>query len=117
MITAHETRQLMATDPQHWLLHLMDFVDDFRYFKDPAAIAEPFELHEGKLNAMLASTSEYLCDELGFEPPSWLSDVPALRYPWFVSGIESLKAIAIVESPLRFKIRQIFVLENFLSRV
>jgi hypothetical protein len=43
--------------------------------------------------------------------------VPACRKPWFVAGMENLKAIAVAESPLRFRIRKIFVLENFLSRV
>jgi hypothetical protein len=43
--------------------------------------------------------------------------VPAPHDPWFVSGMESLKAIALVESPLPFRLRKIFVLENFLSRV
>jgi hypothetical protein len=32
-------------------------------------------------------------------------------------GIENLKAITLVESPLRFRIRKIFVLDNFLRRV
>jgi hypothetical protein len=31
--------------------------------------------------------------------------------------MESLKAIALVESPLPFRIRKVFVLANFLSRV
>ena len=41
--------------------------------------------------------------------------VMALVYD--VGGLERLKAISIVESPLRFRIRKILVLENFLSRV
>jgi hypothetical protein len=54
---------------------------------------------------------------LGVEAPGWLASVPACRDPYFVSGMENLKAISIVESPLRFRIRKIFVLENFPSRV
>jgi hypothetical protein len=96
---------------------LFDFVDDFRYYKDPRMVAEPFDLGDDRLDAVLASTAESLCDELGIDPPAWLAGVPACREPYFVSGIENLKAISIVESPLRFRIRQIFVLENFLSRV
>lgn len=59
----------------------------------------------------------HLCDELGLEPPAWLAAVPASPLPWFVAGMENLKAIALAERPLRFRIRRIFVLENFLSRV
>ena len=95
----------------------MEFVDDFRYYKDPQAVAEPFELSDQKMDALLASMAESLCDEMDIEPPEWLARVPACREPYFVGGLENLKAISIVESPLRFRIRKIFVLENFLSRV
>jgi hypothetical protein len=60
---------------------------------------------------------EKLNDELGIECPRWILEVPACKDPWFVSGLENLKAIALVESPLQFRLRKIFVLENFLSRV
>jgi hypothetical protein len=43
--------------------------------------------------------------------------IPAYKDPWFVSGMENLKAITLVESPLHFRRRKIFVLGNFLSRV
>jgi len=117
MMTLKETRRLMQREPQDWCIHLMDFVDDFRYYKDPRAVAEPFEPGEPKWDALLASTAEALCDELGITPPHWLSGVPACDKPFFVGEIENLKAMSIVQSPLRFRIRKIFVLENFLSRV
>lgn len=117
MITLKETRKQIEEEPQHWCVHLMDFVDDFRYYKDQRALVEPFALAGDKMDALLASTAEALCDELGFETPSWLAEIPACEEPYFVGGFENLKAISIVESPLRFRIRKIFVLENFLSRV
>lgn len=117
MTTLKETRELIEREPQQWCVHLMDFVDDFRYYKDPRAIAEPFVQGAPETDALLASTAEALCDELGLTPPEWLSEIPACVEPFFVGGLENLKAISIVESPLRFRIRKIFVLENFLSRV
>jgi hypothetical protein len=117
MITLREVKEQVSADPKWWRIHLMDFVDDFRYYKDPQAVAEPFEPSDAKMDALLASTAESLCDELGLEPPEWLARVPASPDPYFVGGLENLKAISIVESPLRFRIRKIFVLENFLSRV
>jgi len=95
----------------------MNFVDDFRRSKDSRAIQEPFRQSEQKMDALVAATVESLCDELGLEPPPWLEEIPACEEPYFVSGIERLKAITIVQSPLRFRMRKIFVLENFLSRV
>ena len=116
MITLKETKQQIASDPQHWVIHLMDFVDDFRYYQSADALAEPFTLDHERFDALLASTAMRLCDEVGVECPDWILEVPACKDPWFVSGMESLKAIAIVESPVHFRLRKIFVLENFLSR-
>ena len=95
----------------------MDFVDDFRRRRDARAVAEQFAPGEPQTDALLASTAEALCDELKLTPPAWLAEVPACAEPYFVSGVENLKAISIVESPLRFRARKVFVLENFLSRV
>lgn len=117
MITLRETKERIESDPTNWTVHLMDFVDDFRYYKNPAALAVPFGSRHEQWDALLASTATSLCHELGVPTPSWIEDIPACREPWFVSGMESLKAIALVESPLPFRLRKIFVLENFLSRV
>lgn len=117
MITLVETKENINENPQWWRIALMDFVDDFRYHKNAKAIAEPFVLSDEKIDAMLASTAESLCDELGLPIPEWLNEISACREPYFVSGLENLKAAAIVQSPLRFRIRKIFILENFLIRV
>jgi len=117
MITLDQVREQIKSDPKHWRIYLMDFVDDFRYHRDPRTVAEPFALAGDRMDALLASTAEALCDELGIDAPEWLSRVPPCSEPYFVSGFENLKAISIVESPLRFRRRKIFVLENFLSRV
>jgi hypothetical protein len=117
MITLKETRGKIEADPRWWCIHLMNFVDDFRRHKDKSAVIEPFELGDQRMDALLASTAEALCDEAGIEPPEWLEGVPDLKEPWFVGDLERLKAISIVQSPLRFRIRKIFVLENFLTRV
>ena len=117
MNTLKKTKEKIKAEPPHWRVFLMDFVDDFRHYKNPEMIAEPFEPGDDKIDALLASTAEYLCDELKMKIPAWLDDVRPCGEPFFVSGIENLKARAIVESPLRFRIRKIFVLEDFLSRV
>ena len=117
MITIKETKEKIAADPRWWKIHFFDFVDDFRVNRNLKAISEPFELSDDKTDALLASTAESLCKELNLETPGWLREVPACQTPYFVSGLENLKAAAIVQSPLIFRIRKIFVLENFLERV
>lgn len=117
MRTLKATREEIESDPQWWCIHLMNFVDDFRRHKSLRAVSESFESRGVRMDALLASTSEALCDELGLVPPAWLEEIPACEEPWFVGDLQRLKAISIVESPLRFRMRKIFVLENFLSRV
>lgn len=117
MITAFETREKMKEDPHWWKIALMDFVDDFRRHKDAAAIEGPFIRGDEQIDAAFASVIESLCDELNVPVPAWLNEVPACKEPFFVAGLENLKATAIVETPLRFRIRKVFVLENFLTRV
>lgn len=112
-----QTKTQIERDPEQWSLYLMQFVDDFRRHRDLSMMEEPLRLTHNQFDALLASTAEALCDEQGVQPVPWLADVPACRSPWFVANIESLKAIALAESPLRFRLRKIFVLENFLSRV
>jgi hypothetical protein len=117
MTTLRKVKKQVTADPKWWGVHLMDFVDEFRRHKDARAVAEPFPLTDEKMDALLASTAETLCDEARIEPPEWPASVPACSEPYFVGGLENLKAFTIVESPLRFRLRKIFVLENFLSRV
>lgn len=116
MIALAEVRQRMDRDSESAILHLFEFVDEFRRVRDVSALEQPFVRGNERWDALTAATAESLCKEIGEEAPPWLADIPACRQPWFVSGLESLKAIALVESPLPFRLRQIFVLENFLSR-
>src|SRR6266545_6332686 len=108
MVTLKQVKRKIKDDPMNWSVHLMDFVDDFRYYRDQRMIEEPCELDDERFDALLAATAEQLCYELKIKPPEWILAVPAPRDPWFVSGMESLKAIALVESPLPFRLRKIF---------
>lgn len=118
MNTIRQTQESMLEDSENKWIYLMDFVDNFRYYKDMTAVKDAVVTgKDGDLEALLTSVVEYLCDELEIDPPEWTSNIPACKDPCFVHGMENLKAISIVESPLRFRIRKIFVLENFLCRV
>ena len=117
MITARETKQRMQDDPRWWKIALMDFVDDFRHHRDPAAVSEAFHLDDEEKDAVLAGTIETLCDELELPIPKWLGKVPACREPQFLSSIESIKAFSLAESPVHFRVRKVFVCDNFLFRV
>lgn len=100
-----------------WKIVLFDFVDAFR--RTPARHyidAPPADMLAPRLRALLASTVDALCEEQHCVPPWWCDGVPCLPEPWFVAELESLKAIAVAESPVHFRKRNIFVLGNFLER-
>lgn len=112
-----ETRRLMLQSKEFWHIPFMDFVDEFRRSKDVSRL-KPLSRQNERYDALLASTIEHLCNELPpCSPPDWVYDIPECSEPWFIAGVESLKAISLVESPVWFRRRHIFVLENFLSRV
>lgn len=67
--------------------------------------------------ALLNATARALSKELNLDYPWWARHNIFLQEPYFVSGIENLKASAIQESGIEFKKNNIFVLGNFLERV
>jgi hypothetical protein len=108
--------------------HLLgDFIDDFRLRaksreeKMGMVQDEPGSLDGDKppdIRAYLAAITETLCREAGLTPPDWTQKPDYfLKEPWFAGGLENLKAILLVESPIPFRRRNLFVSANALSRV
>jgi len=111
------SRKISEEGERTWSLWLFDFVDAFRRHPDsPPVEAPPVSESSPRMRALLASTVETLCEEQGIAAPWWRLGIGPLETPWFVSGIENLKAMALVESPAHFRKRNIFVLSNFLDR-
>ena len=93
-----------------WKLWLFNFVDAFRYHKTNHSINDPPHPDSPpEIKALLAATVETLCHELGVAIPWWCDAIPMLTKPWFVSDVENLKSMALVESPIHFRKRNIFV--------
>lgn len=104
-----------------WKIELFNFVDAFRSApngEEGRRLIEtpPVEKTPPRIKSLIASTAEALCAEKGVSLPHWTRGTPGLEEPWFVSGVENLKSMALVESPVHFRKRNIFVLENFLER-
>ena len=117
-ITASQAMQGVLKG-EDWKVSFMNFVDGFRRHPDFSLIREdPRELHpDEKMYALLQSIGIQLCSEHGMRPRGWLVKRAFLPEPWFVSGMKSLYASALKESPVSFRKNNIFVLENFLVRV
>ena len=108
--------------------HLLgDFIDDFRLRaksreeKMGMVQDEPKSLGGDRppdIRAYLAAVTESLCREAGLTPPEWTQKPDYfLKEPWFAGHLENLKAILLVESPIPFRRRNLFVSANALSRV
>lgn len=106
---------------------LGDFIDDFRLRAKSreeklALVEEKPELIQSEkfedIDAYLAAVAEYLCREAGLPLPDWTeSPEYFLHEPWFAGGLEDLKAILLVESPVPFRRRNLFVSANAMTRV
>jgi len=105
---------------------LGDLLDDFRE-RSPTP-AEKYALvseapvwldaeTQAECNAYLAAVAETLCREASLPPPAWTDSPPCfLHRPWFAGGFETLKALLLVESPVPFRRRNLFVSANALTR-
>jgi hypothetical protein len=101
-----------------WKVHMMDFVDEFRRSLDGRLIIlPPVATLDKRLQALLASTVAHLCNEVGMDAPAWALKSHFLETPWFLADMNSLKATALLESPLAFRRNNLFVQQNFLARV
>jgi len=110
--------RILADGESSWKGWLAELVDDFRRQPEMTLIASPPPAAlPARIRCLLAATVEALCAERGWPAPAWCAAVAPLPTPWFVAGMENLKASALVESPVFFRQRNVFVLGNFLSRI
>lgn len=100
-----------------WKIHLMNMVDEFRATLDMRILfLPPTKDSDTRIQALIASVVLQLCSEVEVEAPLWAKESYFLPEPWFISGMDSLKAFALLESPLAFRRNNIFVLDDFLKR-
>jgi transcriptional regulator with XRE-family HTH domain len=100
-----------------WKIHYMNLIDEFRRTLDARLLLlPPPRALPQELKGMLAAIVLTLCQEAEIQAPFWACKRYDLPKPWFVSETESLKATALLESPLAFRRNQIFVTGNFMER-
>ena len=97
-----------------------EFIDSWQampFGSRPVAIRDEPTAIDPLHDAYLGALAEHLALSGGLAVPSW-TEHPSrfLHEPYFAGGLESLKAILLVESPLAFRRRLIFISANALSR-
>ena len=103
---------------------LANFLDEFYAAADARALVETPILLASALgetgqvqDAYLAATAEELACRHGFPIPTWVAaETRKLRRPWFASPLAALRAVLLLESPVAFRARNLFVSENALTR-
>jgi len=102
---------------------LRNFLD--RFYRQPSAdllYEEPplliSVLDDGGLaDAYVASTAAWLAQKFDLFCPVWTDQSPRImKSPWFAAKTSNLKAILLQESPAAFRVRNLFVSANALSR-
>jgi hypothetical protein len=104
---------------------LANFLDDFYAAPSAGALAETPALLAPRFgdlgrvqDAYLAATAEELARAFSFRAPVWAaSEERKLHKPWFASPLAALRATLLLESPVGFRSRNLFVSENALTRV
>lgn len=109
-----------ATAPQSFDLAAREFLDAWQSMTPEERISalggEP-AMVGGIRDAYLAALAEHLALESRLPVPDWTSEKHRfLAEPYFAGGLESLKALLLVESPLAFRRRLIFISADALSR-
>jgi hypothetical protein len=99
---------------------LREFLDEFyvadREQRQDAIASEPPRLTPVH-DAYLAAVAEHLALRFRLDIPDWTENKDRfLDTPFFAGGLEGLKALLLVESPLAFRRRQVFVSRDALSR-
>ena len=76
----------------------------------------PAPCGDQRYDALLAAVVEHLCARDGLAVPFWTQDPGRfLETWWFVSGLRKLHASALVQSPISFSRRGVFICDGALT--
>lgn len=113
----------VVNEPDEFSFALRNFLD--RFYRKPSSDLiddEPRLLvsildDSGLAGAYVASTAAWFSQKFDLSCPTWTEErVRIMKKPWFAAKTPNLKAILLQESPAPFRVRNLFVSANALSR-
>lgn len=118
-MTARECVQQASAAGSGYQRIVNTFVDGFRRASAServTAIVDPIE-SSGRLEGLVAAVVSALCRETGTATPPWVATIGSPT-PFFAFPAMSyeMRVRLMFESPAPFRIRNVFVPENYLSR-
>ncbi len=122
------TRMLRAGDPlgdiwRYAVIQLLDDYDSIRRHEGLVAAADlfsaaPESTSDARVDAAFAALAEHLARRDGWPVPPWSLDPErTTRRWWFVTEWTGIHPRALVESPLSFRKRGVFITDDALERV
>ncbi len=115
LLVSHQRNTSAEPPEQNFYGYLREFLDSFYVEQDKLRriamlTEEPPPLSDATENAYLAGVAEHLALRYGLGVPPWVHGPSRfLKRAFFPSGLESLKAMLIAQSPAAFRRRLIFV--------
>ena len=113
----------LVTEPDGFHYAIANFLDRFKNDPTPEMISEEPPILRGILNdngvadTYAAAAAAHLCQLHGIPFPSWVDKKSRrMESPWFAARSHNLRMILLQESPAAFRIRNLFVSANALSR-
>ncbi len=125
---AEAVRRLSTGEPRKlvWRYPLLQLLDDYSSAVDQLGLdageslwtREPPRTGDRGVDAAFAALAEHLARRDGWAVPGWARD-PSRQSPewWFVTDLVGMHPTALVEAPLSFRKRGVFITRDALVRV
>lgn len=118
-MTALECLRLAKAAGPHFQRPINAFIDAFRRAdaNEREQMVRDAVTEQGPLEGLVSGVVSALCREVGMTAPTWVAEIGSPK-PFFAFPAKSfeMRVRLMIESPAPFRVRNVFVPENYLER-